>query len=155
MGTTAASSPLISFRTLCPVDVNDQSFNDDSGLLNFQALDANRTRDEETNVIAQTNKIQKRDSTRVNSRREKRESRILGIKEAREVSGKSLRLVSESTIIIPTFQEIRNQEDPNGLKHDLRLTCSACGTTRSCKCSKPKRAFYGLCENCSSSRLNK
>jgi hypothetical protein len=47
-----------------------------------------------------------------------------------------------------TFQEIRNQYDPDGTKHDLTLKCVKCGTTQTCRCSKPKRTMEGICEKC-------
>jgi hypothetical protein len=47
-----------------------------------------------------------------------------------------------------TFFDIRNEEDPNGTNHDLRLICTKCGVTETCKCSKPKRKFYGVCHGC-------
>lgn len=48
-----------------------------------------------------------------------------------------------------TFQEIRDLHDPDGKKHDLTLKCVKCGTTQTCKCSKPKRTMSGICEKCS------
>lgn len=48
-----------------------------------------------------------------------------------------------------TFQQIQNEQDPDGTKHDLRLTCIKCGATQTCRCSKPKRKFNGICHNCS------
>lgn len=47
-----------------------------------------------------------------------------------------------------TFQEIRDTEDPDGTKHDLALHCIKCGTKHTCKCSKPKRRFNGICPDC-------
>lgn len=47
-----------------------------------------------------------------------------------------------------TFQEIRNQYDPDGTKHDLTLKCIKCGTTQTCRCSKPKRKMEGICDEC-------
>jgi hypothetical protein len=54
----------------------------------------------------------------------------------------------------PTFQEIRDQHDPDGKQHDLRLICVKCGTSETCRCSKPKRKFEGICRNCSATSLN-
>lgn len=48
-----------------------------------------------------------------------------------------------------TFQQIMDDEDPDGKQHDLTLTCAKCGTTQSCRCSKPKRTFTGICPKCS------
>ncbi len=48
-----------------------------------------------------------------------------------------------------TFQEIRNELDPDGTKHDLTLHCVKCGTTETCRCSKPKRKVDGVCDECS------
>lgn len=48
----------------------------------------------------------------------------------------------------PTWTEIQNKEDPKGLNHDLRLTCVACGNSQTCRCSKPKRLFEGICPSC-------
>ena len=50
-----------------------------------------------------------------------------------------------------TFQEIRNEQDPNGINHDLTLVCVKCGDTDTCRCSKPKRKFKGICKDCSES----
>jgi hypothetical protein len=47
-----------------------------------------------------------------------------------------------------TFQEIRDREDPKGFNHDLTLECVHCGRTQTCRCSKPKRLFKGVCESC-------
>jgi hypothetical protein len=47
-----------------------------------------------------------------------------------------------------TFQQIRDQEDPDGTKHDLSLECVKCGNKHTCKCSKPKRKIYGICPDC-------
>lgn len=65
---------------------------------------------------------------------------------ANKVDGKKASLES--------FFDIRNREDPNGINHDLRLTCAQCGTTQSCRCSKPKRNFVGLCESCAGIMAN-
>jgi len=51
-----------------------------------------------------------------------------------------------------TFQEIKNEQDPNGTNHDLRLTCVKCGRSETCKCSKPKRKFNGICPCCSETK---
>ena len=48
-----------------------------------------------------------------------------------------------------TFQTIRDREDPNGMHHDLKLKCVKCGRTQTCRCSKPKRTFEGICDECS------
>lgn len=50
---------------------------------------------------------------------------------------------------VKTFREIKNELDPDGTKHDLTLTCSKCGTTETCRCSKPKRKYEGVCDKCS------
>ena len=47
-----------------------------------------------------------------------------------------------------TWFEIKNEQDPDGKHHDLRLTCIKCGNSQTCKCSKPKRKFEGLCYDC-------
>jgi len=47
-----------------------------------------------------------------------------------------------------TFSEIREAEDPDGKNHDLRLVCVSCGTVQTCRCSKPKRTFFGICSEC-------
>jgi hypothetical protein len=57
--------------------------------------------------------------------------------------------VSENTADVKTFQQIRDEEDPKGQNHDLTLTCVKCGTTETCRCSKPKRKFKGICAKCS------
>lgn len=52
------------------------------------------------------------------------------------------------TFSTKTFREIKNQLDPDGTKHDLTLTCSKCGTSETCRCSKPKRKIKGICDKC-------
>lgn len=47
-----------------------------------------------------------------------------------------------------TWNEIKNREDPNGKNHDLRLICVKCGNSCTCRCSKPKREFKGICDEC-------
>lgn len=47
-----------------------------------------------------------------------------------------------------SFRELRNEHDPDGTKHDMTMQCVKCGTTESCRCSKPKRMFKGLCDKC-------
>lgn len=54
-----------------------------------------------------------------------------------------------ATPLLPTFTEIRNQHDPDGKHHDLRMECAKCGNVETCKCSKPKRTFKGICNKCS------
>ena len=54
--------------------------------------------------------------------------------------------VSESKV--KNWAEIRNENDPDGSHHDLRLTCVKCSNTSTCRCSKPKRTFEGLCYDC-------
>ena len=49
---------------------------------------------------------------------------------------------------IPTFREIREKEDPGGTNHDLRLICVKCGGSQTCRCTKPKREFKGVCPYC-------
>lgn len=49
---------------------------------------------------------------------------------------------------VKTWQQIRDEEDPDGKKHDLRLKCSQCDNTSTCRCSTPKRKFIGLCDKC-------
>jgi hypothetical protein len=48
-----------------------------------------------------------------------------------------------------SFKAIKNELDPDGKNHDLTLTCVKCGTTETCRCSKPKRKFQGVCDKCS------
>jgi hypothetical protein len=48
-----------------------------------------------------------------------------------------------------SFKAIKNELDPEGKNHDLTLTCVKCGTTETCRCSKPKRKFQGICDKCS------
>lgn len=47
-----------------------------------------------------------------------------------------------------TWKQIREEEDPTGKNHDLTLKCSECGASETCKCSKPKRTFEGICHKC-------
>ena len=47
-----------------------------------------------------------------------------------------------------TWQEIQEKEDPGGKNHDLKLTCKKCGNSQTCRCSKPKREFSGICPDC-------
>jgi hypothetical protein len=56
--------------------------------------------------------------------------------------------VSENATDNKTFQQIRDEQDPKGKNHDLTLTCVKCGTTETCRCSKPKRKFKGICAKC-------
>lgn len=49
---------------------------------------------------------------------------------------------------IQSFQQIRDTHDPKGLNHDLTLTCVKCGRKETCKCSKPKKEFKGICSDC-------
>jgi hypothetical protein len=53
------------------------------------------------------------------------------------------------TEALKTFSQIQNELDPDGTKHDLTLTCIQCGTTTTCRCSKPKRKITGVCDSCS------
>lgn len=48
-----------------------------------------------------------------------------------------------------TWREIANREDPDGHNHDLRLICVKCNNAQTCRCSKPKREFKGICDECS------
>lgn len=48
-----------------------------------------------------------------------------------------------------TFQQIRDEHDPDGTKHDLTLTCIKCGAKHTCRCTKPKKEFKGICPDCS------
>jgi hypothetical protein len=52
-----------------------------------------------------------------------------------------------------TFQEIRDREDPKGVNHDLTMECVHCGRKSTCRCSKPKRLFKGVCESCAKIRI--
>lgn len=47
-----------------------------------------------------------------------------------------------------TWKMIRDALDPDGSKHDLRLKCVKCGNEETCRCSKPKREFLGVCNDC-------
>ena len=48
-----------------------------------------------------------------------------------------------------TFSQIRAEEDPDGKGHDLHMTCTRCHDSQTCRCSKPKREFHGICDKCS------
>lgn len=50
-----------------------------------------------------------------------------------------------------TWDQIRAEHDPDGKQHDLRLTCSRCGNSQTCRCSKPKKHFSGICPTCAQS----
>lgn len=50
--------------------------------------------------------------------------------------------------VYKSWKQIQNEEDPMGHNHDLRLTCVKCGNEETCRCSKPKRKFFGICGNC-------
>jgi len=49
---------------------------------------------------------------------------------------------------IKNWHQIKHEQDPDGKKHDLRLICPKCNNTETCKCSKLKREFFGLCYKC-------
>ena len=51
-----------------------------------------------------------------------------------------------------TWEEIRTKEDPNGKNHDLRLICTICEGISTCRCSKPKREFRGICPLCAAKK---
>jgi hypothetical protein len=57
-------------------------------------------------------------------------------------------LVASKTASLKTWGEIRDEQDPGGKGHDLRLTCDVCGNVETCRCSKPKREFHGICYDC-------
>lgn len=52
-----------------------------------------------------------------------------------------------------TWDQIRNEEDPNGIHHDLRLICTKCRNESTCRCTKPKRVFYGICPDCTEKNI--
>lgn len=54
---------------------------------------------------------------------------------------------------LKSFKEIRNEQDPDGTKHDLKLVCKKCGNSSTCRCRKPKRMFEGLCDDCAGKKL--
>ena len=49
-----------------------------------------------------------------------------------------------------TFRQIHEEEDPGGKGHDLFLKCTRCDASETCRCSKPKREFRGICDKCAS-----
>lgn len=59
-----------------------------------------------------------------------------------------MKLYKIAKIVRLTWQEIRDKEDPDGKNHDLELTCVSCGNSQTCRCSKPKRHFFGICPEC-------
>lgn len=63
-------------------------------------------------------------------------------------------LPSNSVTEEQTFQQIQDKEDPDGKAHDLTLVCVKCGNTQSCRCSKPKREFKGVCNDCAGKSVN-
>ena len=71
----------------------------------------------------------------------------------RKMMGIKNESVKEKTPTYKTFNQIKNEQDPTGKNHDLRLTCVKCGTSETCKCSKPKRKFEGICYKCSGTDL--
>ena len=54
----------------------------------------------------------------------------------------------QNKVLYREWREIQKQEDPERKNHDLHLICSRCGDEQSCRCNKPKRKFYGLCDMC-------
>ena len=71
-----------------------------------------------------------------------------GVEEAKGRVDELSKEASEKKGMVRTFQQIHAEEDPDGKKHDLRLTCTKCGTTQTCRCSQPKRTFEGVCDQC-------
>jgi hypothetical protein len=63
-------------------------------------------------------------------------------------------ILLENEAPIKNFFQIKNEEDPNGLNHDLRLVCVKCGTSQTCRCTKPKREFKGICHKCAGINYN-
>jgi hypothetical protein len=63
------------------------------------------------------------------------------------VNGKAL-FQKTANATIKTWAKIRDEEDPEGKNHDLSLHCVECGESDTCKCSKPKRKFEGVCDKC-------
>ena len=55
-------------------------------------------------------------------------------------------ILTEQTV--KTWFEIRNEQDPKGINHDLTMECIQCNNTVTCRCMKPKRLFKGLCNDC-------
>lgn len=55
---------------------------------------------------------------------------------------------------IPTFDEIRNKFDPDGKSHDITYQCCKCSTSQSCRCTKPKTLWIGICDKCSGGNMN-
>ena len=47
-----------------------------------------------------------------------------------------------------TWRMIEDIMDPDGKQHDLRLKCVRCGNEQTCRCSKSKRKFLGICNSC-------
>jgi len=70
------------------------------------------------------------------------------LKDSHELPSNELELLS-----IPedkrTWGMIEKTLDPDGKNHDLTLECVKCGNKQTCRCSKPKRKFLGVCPNCS------
>ena len=54
-----------------------------------------------------------------------------------------------------TFRQIHEDEDPDGKGHDLFLKCTKCETSETCRCSKPKREFRGICDSCAKTASGK
>jgi CheY-like chemotaxis protein len=69
---------------------------------------------------------------------------------ADEAKDRIKELTKAAQVGAKSFDQIRSEEDPGGKSHDLRLTCIKCGASQTCRCSKPKREFKGLCAVCSS-----
>lgn len=70
-----------------------------------------------------------------------------------ETVRKTIRETSQKYEEIKTFREIKDREDPKGLNHNLTLECVHCGTKQTCRCSKPKKVFKGVCESCAKTKI--
>ncbi len=68
--------------------------------------------------------------------------------------GTDMRIYKIASSIL-TWAQIQDEEDPEGKNHDLKLICVKCANTRTCRCSKPKREFKGLCDECVSPNKDK
>ena len=56
--------------------------------------------------------------------------------------------IEQAPTTLKTWNQIRDELDPDGTKHDLTLICDRCGNSQTCRCPKPKRKVHGICMNC-------
>jgi hypothetical protein len=50
--------------------------------------------------------------------------------------------------VYKSWKQIEDEQDPDGINHDLKLSCVKCNNQQTCRCSKPKKSFLGICPRC-------